>query len=59
MSIRTIEEPEITLTHSQYDRLRREYDIIHRYWSGTVPPPTFYEWLREQGYGQRTTGQEG
>ncbi|GEM_PF-4389128 len=46
MSIRIVEEPEIVLTRSEHDRLHQQYEMTHRYWSATVPPPTFEEWLR-------------
>lgn len=43
MSIRVIDEPDILLTRSEYERLRREWESEQQY---TTAPTSFETWLR-------------
>lgn len=46
MTIRIIKEPEIVLTESAHEQLRRQWEAEQRY---TAAPQSFETWLRQRG----------
>lgn len=56
MSIRVIDEPDILLTRSEYERLRREWESEQQY---TTAPTSFETWLRNRRRAKRADATAG